>query len=92
MIVGIFLYKNINLASFRGIGVEKDEKTAFDWYKKSAERGWEDAQIALGDCYQYGKGVEADDAQAYYWYVQAQGERYALCHDVVCSDNEPDIA
>ncbi|KAF0486653.1 SEL1 protein [Gigaspora margarita] len=41
-----------------GIGVEKDEKKAFEYYMKAAELGNSDAMQNVSNCYYYGNGVE----------------------------------
>ena len=41
-----------------GDGVEKDEVKAFEWYKKSAEQEYSDAQCHHGYCYENGIGTE----------------------------------
>ena len=54
-----------------GIGVKKDEIRAFDYYKKSAEKGYVIAQNTLGYLYQNGQGTEKDLVKAIYWYNKA---------------------
>lgn len=41
------------------INFEKDEIKAFEWYKKSAEQGYSNAQNQLGFLYQNGKGLKS---------------------------------
>ena len=41
------------------------------WYKKAAQNGLADAQFAMGQCYELGKGFDKDPNIAYYWYKQA---------------------
>lgn len=43
-----------------GLGVEKDEIMAADWYAKSAEQGYAMAQNTIGAMYVQGLGVEED--------------------------------
>ena len=38
---------NLGICYEQGRGVEKDTKKAFEWYKKSAEQGFADAQYNL---------------------------------------------
>ena len=59
-----------------GEAVEKDEQTAFMWYKKAAEQGYAPAQSNLAFMYDFGKGVEQDEREAAKWYRKAakQGE------------------
>ncbi len=44
-----------------GLGVRKCEKTAVQWYRLAAEQGDAEAQFCLGNCYQYGQGIEQND-------------------------------
>ena len=54
---------------YKGKGIEKDYKKAFEYLKKAAEQGHVDAQYNLGVCYIEGFGVEkADQRKAIeYW-------------------------
>jgi TPR repeat protein len=54
------------------------EKAAY-WFKKGAEQGHMAAQDNLGQCYEFGEGVEQDHKQAVSWYEKgaAQGYPYA---------------
>lgn len=40
---------------YKGKGIEKDDKKAFEYLKKAAEQGHVDAQYYLGKCYYDGK-------------------------------------
>lgn len=44
------------------------EEEAVKWYLKAAQQGDADAQCCLGDCYQYGDGVEENEEEAIKWY------------------------
>ena len=53
-----------------GLGVEKDEIRAFDWYLRSAMKGHAGAQSGVGWYYEVGIGMPAPDLiRAYMWYV-----------------------
>lgn len=57
-----------------------DFNAAFEWLRKAAEAGYEQAQTDLGALYMYGgKGIKQDAAQAYEWFNKAaeQGNRAA---------------
>ena len=54
-----------------GLGLEKDEKLAVDWFRKAAERGNAPAQYALGWRYANGFGVEKDEKRAVDWFREA---------------------
>lgn len=58
-------------AYFYGIGVEKDEKKAFEYAKKSANQNNPSGLNLLGVVYQYGEGIEKDELQALMYYKQA---------------------
>lgn len=58
---------NLGLMHEKGKGVPQDNKQAFDWYRKAAERGFAPAQCNLGLMYLNGKGVPQDDKQAFDW-------------------------
>jgi len=69
-----------------GIGVDKDEALAADWYRKAvenlckaAEYGNVQVQYMLGICYDDGKGVATDEKLAAEWYRKAaeQGDANA---------------
>ncbi len=53
-----------------GLGVEKDEVRAFEWYLRSAMKGHPGAQSGVGWYYEVGLGMPAPDlVRAYMWYV-----------------------
>ena len=53
-----------------GLGVERDEIRAFDWYLRSAMKGHPGAQSGVGWYYEVGTGMPAPDlVRAYAWYV-----------------------
>jgi TPR repeat protein len=59
-----------------GDGVAKNQKTAFAWYKLSAEHGYSTAQWKVGTYYFLGLEfrepyVKKDLVQAYYWFSMA---------------------
>ena len=56
---------------FNGIGVEKDEEKAFEWYEKSAKLNYIPAQLALAEMYSNGIGVEKDEEKASEWYEKS---------------------
>lgn len=51
-----------------GRGVEVNQEEAAKWFRKSAEKGVQDAQFRLGGCYERGEGVPKDMEYAYSWY------------------------
>lgn len=54
-----------------GLGVTPCSSEGFKWIKKSAEQGYLNAQIALGDIYDWGIGVEEDKNEMRSWYEKA---------------------
>ena len=53
-----------------GLGGERDELRAFDWYLRSAMKGHPGAQSGVGWYYEVGIGMPAPDlVRAYAWYV-----------------------
>ena len=58
----------------KGIGVERNQKLAFDWRIKAAKRGSLDAQVKIGSMYQDGIGVVKDIDQAIYWFRRAAAD------------------
>ena len=47
------------------------------WYRKAAEQGFAQAQLALGNMYMKGRGVAQDYKEAAKWYRQAAEQRFA---------------
>lgn len=64
----------------RGLGREKNETKALEWYIKSAEQGNIDAQYNLGLMYLSGRGTEENGEQGEKWLKAAiaQGDKEAL--------------
>ena len=53
-----------------GLGVERDDYRAFDWYLRSSLKGHPGAQSGIGWYYEVGRGMPAPDlVRAYTWYV-----------------------
>jgi hypothetical protein len=45
-----------------------------EWYRRAAQQGHVDAQVALGVCYANGWGCEANPEQAAHWWATAAGQ------------------
>jgi TPR repeat protein len=43
-----------------GIGVEKDDSQAVEWYQKAAEQGLIGAMFVLAQKYEFGRGIQSD--------------------------------
>ncbi|WP_293577175.1 tetratricopeptide repeat protein [Phaeobacter sp.] len=53
-----------------GLGVEQDDRRAFEWYLRSAMKGHPGAQSGIGWYYEIGRGLPARDlVRAYMWYT-----------------------
>jgi len=53
-----------------GLGVERDDVRAFEWYLRASLKGHAGAQSGIGWYYEVGRGLPAPDlVRAYTWYV-----------------------
>lgn len=53
-----------------GLGVERDDERAFDWYLRASMKGHPGAQSGIGWYYEVGRGMPAPDlVRGYVWYV-----------------------
>ena len=53
-----------------GLGVEKDDERAFEWYLRASLKGHPGAQSGIGWYYEVGRGVTSVDlVRAYMWYT-----------------------
>ncbi|MDP5219381.1 tetratricopeptide repeat protein [Ruegeria sp. 2205SS24-7] len=53
-----------------GLGVERDDMRAFDWYLRASMKGHPGAQSGIGWYYEVGRGLPAPDlTRAYLWYA-----------------------
>ena len=53
-----------------GLGVERDDVRAFEWYLRASLKGHPGAQSGVGWYYEIGRGMPAPDlVRAYMWYV-----------------------
>jgi hypothetical protein len=53
-----------------GLGVERDDTRAFEWYLRAAMKGHPGAQSGVGWYYEIGRGLPAVDlVRAYMWYT-----------------------
>ena len=53
-----------------GLGVERDDVRAFEWYLRASPKGHAGAQSGIGWYYEVGRGLPAPDlVRAYTWYV-----------------------
>ena len=54
-----------------GIGTNTDKKIAFEYFKKSAKRGYSAGINNLGNSYQYGIGTDINKRKAFELYQKA---------------------
>lgn len=53
-----------------GLGVDRDDERAFEWYLRSAMKGHPGAQSGVGWYYEVGRGMpQVDLVRAYMWYT-----------------------
>lgn len=53
-----------------GLGVERDDERAFEWYLRASMKGHPGAQSGVGWYYEVGRGLPAIDlVRAYMWYT-----------------------
>ncbi|RIB25227.1 hypothetical protein C2G38_2013067, partial [Gigaspora rosea] len=64
-----------------GIGVEKDEKKAFEYYMKAAELGNSNAMQCVSSCYRYRAGVERNYQKSFEYCKRSAdlGNAYGMC-------------
>lgn len=74
-----FLYENGQWVYNNG-----NYEVAFRFLSPLAEEGYADAQVYLGQMYQYGKGVSKDEALAEEWYQRAAEQGNASGHGNLC--------
>ncbi len=63
-----------------GLGIDKNEAEAFNWYKKAVDNDNKDAYFGLAECYYYAIGTRKDDVLAakYYKLPADLGDKEAL--------------
>jgi hypothetical protein len=66
-----------------GLGVEKNQTEALQWYRKAAGQNHVKAQAMLGGCYFSGIGVAKDPTEAVKWLRQAAGQGDALAQNAL---------
>ena len=53
-----------------GLGVERDDERAFEWYLRASMKGHPGAQSGIGWYYEIGRGMPSPDlVRAYLWYA-----------------------
>ena len=69
---------NLGWAYAQGLGVEKDDREALNWFRKSAEQGNAHAQTNVGFRYARGLGIAKDEREAVNWYRKAAEQGNAV--------------
>ena len=62
-----------------GVGTEKNNRLAFEWYKKAAEQDYASAFGNIGDLYLKGLGVEVDIQKAVQYYKRGSDRGHHGC-------------
>lgn len=61
----------------KGLGVEENNETAFQWYAKAAAQDHTKSQYQLGRCYMKGKGTEKNQKKAVEYFMKAAKKDHA---------------
>lgn len=61
----------IGITHYLGLGKDRDHKVAMQWFEKSADSGYADAEYNLGVMYENGEGVIQNYVTAYMWFYMA---------------------
>ena len=76
--------------SYMGRGVDQNDRTAADWYRRAANAGYSDAQLRLGLMYLYGrdmggpgKSIARDDAEGMRWIQRAADGGNPMALDMI---------
>jgi uncharacterized protein len=67
---------HLGLLHQNGMGVEKNDATAFKWFLRAAEQGNAIAQYDVGTSYFSGTGVQKNDAEAAKWFLRAANQGF----------------
>ncbi len=62
---------------FDGLGIDRDDEVAAQWFTRAAEAGNAEAQFNLGRMYFAGRGLTQDYDKARQWYEQASNAGHA---------------
>lgn len=62
---------NLGVLYSIGLGVDRNDIEASNWFRRAADRGLPAAQMRLGTAYLEGKGVTEDLKEAYFWFTLA---------------------
>ncbi|GES72661.1 kinase-like domain-containing protein [Rhizophagus clarus] len=66
-----------------GMGVDKNDKLAFEYYQKSAEQGHIDGKFRLGNCFDKGIGTQINKIKAFELYKEVAGEGNKFAQNIL---------
>ncbi|MBI3545112.1 MAG: SEL1-like repeat protein [Gammaproteobacteria bacterium] len=73
-----------------GLNVQRDDRQAAMWYQRAADRGYAEAQFALGLAYEEGRGVAPDMRTALSWYRKAADQGHVTAKEkILAAENTP---
>lgn len=70
---------NLGYCYQAGVGVEKNQETAIEWYQKSANKGFNDALYQLMMAYGNGEGVEQDSKKSFSYALKCAENNDETC-------------
>jgi len=76
---------NLGLCYKEGIGVKKNFRRAFYWYRRSALQGESHALLSLGILYELGRGVARDLESAFYCYNKSAKQGNTNAKEILTS-------
>jgi TPR repeat protein len=72
---------HLGLMFLNGMGVQKDDAEAAQWFQRAADQGVAFAQYQLGISYAQGRGVDRDGEEALKWLTNAALQGLDLAKD-----------
>jgi TPR repeat protein len=71
----------LGMLYFQGKGVKQDLDKAFEYFRMSAEGGYEDSFAAYGGMYENGYGTKKDPVKAYDWFTKSANSNSSTKND-----------
>lgn len=69
----------LGLWYMHGVGTERNNRLAVEWFEKAAEQDYASAFGNMGDLYRKGLGVEVDNKRAVYYYKEGSDRKHSAC-------------
>ena len=69
---------NMGVRYAHGVGVKKNHRIAYEWYRRAGDTGYVPSLHAVAQCYRFGTGVSQHFPKAWDWYAKALKSGYAL--------------